>query len=89
MEGCKQRGVAAAEQEAGAVGGGCQSNESSPNYPGNQLLCHPANWWSCSGGDGWRAGAEAGGWTVAAEREVSTESCPRVCLTFHFCLSLS
>lgn len=84
MEGCKQRGVAAAAQEAGAVGGGYQSNGSSPSYPGNRPRCPPANRWRCSDEDGWRAGT--GGRTAAAKREALTESCPRVCLIFHFCL---
>lgn len=90
MEGCKQREVAAAAQEAGAVSGGYQSNGRSPSYPGNRLPCHPANQWSCSDEDGWRAGSGAetgtGGRTEAAKREALTESCPRVCLVFHFCL---
>lgn len=85
MEGYKQREVAAAELGAGAVvgvGGGCQGNGCSPSSPGNQLLCHPASWWSCSGEGGWRVGSEvgtgtvAGGQSVAAEKEEWTEPCP-------------
>lgn len=94
MEGCKQREVAAAAPGAGAVvdvRGDCQGNGCSPSSPGKQLLCHPANWWSCSGEGGWRVGpgTVVGGQSVATEKEEWTEPCPGVCLPFLFCLFLS
>lgn len=98
MEGCKRREVVAAVLGAGAVvgvGGGCQGNGCNPSSLGNQLLCHPASWRSCSGEGDWRAGSEAetatvaGGQSVAAEKEVWTEFCPGVCLLSLFCLFLS
>lgn len=82
MVGCRQKEVAAVAQEAGVVGGGSQDNGSSPSSPDNQLLPRPANWLSCSGEDGWRAGSEAetgkraAGCIVAAERVGWTEPCP-------------
>lgn len=55
------------------VGGGYQGNGCSPSSPGNQLMCHPASWWSCSGVGGWRAeseaGTESGGWSAATGKE--------------------
>jgi len=77
MEGCKRREVAVAVLGAGAVvgvGGGCQGNGCSPSSLGNQLLCHPASWWSCSGEGGWRAGSEAGTGIVAGGRFVAAET---------------
>lgn len=84
MEDCTQRGVAAAALGAGAVvgaGGGFQCNGCSPSSPGNQWLCHPASWWSCSGEEGGRrVGSEAGtvvvGRSAATEKEEWTETCP-------------